>query len=439
MALGGSHSVAIKTDGSLWTWGANASGQLGDGTNSARNSPMQVGQGYIAVAAGNTHTLGIKVDGSLWAWGNNGSGQLGDGTTNQHNVPVQIGTGFYAVAAGTSHSVALKTDGSLWSWGANLYGQLGDGNGNDRYAPTLIGSDFTAVAAGASHTIALKTDGSLWAWGKNDAGQLGVETFQDRYAPALIGIGFSAVAAGNSHTVALKTDGSVWAWGSNVSDGTTSNRFSPVKVSVLSGVVAVAAGGNHSLALKSDGTVMSWGANNAGQLGDGTYAPRSTFAAVVNETVTGILDLDTAVANSIPASAIPKIIMEARKTGSIVSLTLGTNVYFGAIDLGTLAAGSFSASGPYKVYVAAVAPSGGVYLLDGKRNWSLYSGGPLREYVSNVTLDQTLHYFVSILEGANLSSVIGAKIIVGYGTDDQEMLAAQRYREIYVAQPDATQ
>ncbi|MCI5195002.1 MAG: hypothetical protein D3919_01975, partial [Candidatus Electrothrix sp. AW5] len=127
--------------------------------------------GVAKVAAGANHTVIIKDDGSLWAWGTNGHGQLGDGTTINKNSPVQIGTDidWQAVAAGYYHTVALKTDGSLWAWGTNGHGELGDGTTSQRNSPVHIGTDtdWQAVAAGYYHTVALKTDGTLWAWGYN--------------------------------------------------------------------------------------------------------------------------------------------------------------------------------------------------------------------------------------------------------------------------------
>ena len=208
------------------------------------------------------------------------------------------------------------------------------------------------------------------------------------------------------------------------------------------GFAGVAAGSSHTLGIKTDGGLWAWGANYWGQLGTGLYSDASTPQLVVNDSVTGVLDLNPSVPNTIPVSAIPKLILEARRMGGLISLTLGANVYFGSIDLGALAAGGFAAGGPYKVYVAAIVPAGiagvpaGVYLLDSNRNWSYYAGGPLREYVSNATLDQTQHYFVSILDSVDLSGLIGARLLVGYGSDDQEMLVAQRYREIFVVQPE---
>jgi alpha-tubulin suppressor-like RCC1 family protein/pimeloyl-ACP methyl ester carboxylesterase len=269
---GGSHTVALKTDGSLWAWGNNGSGQLGDGTTSDSSFPKLIGAGYSAISAGALNTMALKTDGSLWAWGNNGYGQLGDGTSTHSLVPKLIGTGYSAVAVGGFHTVALKTDSSLWACGNNGNGQLGDGTTTSSVVPKLIGAGYSAIAAGASHTVALKTDGSLWAWGNNNYGQLGDGTTTSSDVPKLIGAGYSAIAAGASHTVALKIDGSLWAWGNNSSsqlgDGTITLSYVPKLIGT--GYSAVAGGGFHTVALKTDSSLWTWGNNNYGQLGDGT-------------------------------------------------------------------------------------------------------------------------------------------------------------------------
>ena len=332
VANGASHTLAVKLDGTLWTWGGNASGQLGDGTTTSLNTPIQIGTGYLVVAAGNSHSLGIKTDGTLWSWGNNGTGQLGDGTSNSTSIPTYIGTGFYTVTAGTSHTVAIKTDGTLWAWGSNNFGQLGDSTGDDRYAPQMIGSGFTAAAAGAFHTIAVKNDGTLWAWGQNTNGQLGDNTTQNRYAPVQVGSGYSPVsangvtgtlAAGNAHSLALKPDGSLWAWGSNTSgqlgEETTTDTLTPKAIEPTNVFTTVAANANHSLALKPDGTVWSWGANSTGQLGDATLASRQSSVLVLNETVDGALDLIPEVSNTIPADKLPSFLVQVAKSADVTS------------------------------------------------------------------------------------------------------------------------
>jgi hypothetical protein len=233
LAAGYLHGLALKPDGSLWAWGDNRHGQLGDGTT-ARSTPVQVLTGVAAVSAGTWHTLALKTDGSLWAWGWNGVGQLGDGTTTDRLTPVQVLSGVAAVSAGHNHTLAIKTDGSLWAWGSNQYGQLGDGTTTERLTPVQVLTRVVATDANHYHTLALKTDGSLWAWGNNQYGRLGDGTTTDRSTPVPVLTGVAAVAAGVAHTLARKTDGSLWAWGYNgfaqLGDGTTTNRPSPVPV-----------------------------------------------------------------------------------------------------------------------------------------------------------------------------------------------------------------
>ena len=288
MAAGGLHSLTVKADGTVWAWGSNYYGQLGDGTTTLQTSPVQVPglTGVTAVAAGYQHNLVFKSDGTVWAWGNNYYGQLGDGTTTLRTSPVQVPglTGVTAVAAGAGHSLAVKSDGTVWAWGANDRGQLGDGTTTRRTSPVQV-PDLTgvvAVAAGNSHSLAVKADGTVWAWGGNTYGQLGDETTMQRTSPmqVLRLTAATAVAAGDGHSLLRKSDGTVWAWGYNSSgqlgDGTRMDRHGPVQVPSLTGVTAVTAGSGHSLAIKADGTAWAWGNNFSGQLGDGTTTLRTS-------------------------------------------------------------------------------------------------------------------------------------------------------------------
>ena len=236
----------------------------------------------VGIAAGVFHSLLAKADGTVWAWGGNFEGQIGDGTTNPASVAVRLMSlaGVIDVAAGYYHSVALGSDGRVRTWGRNLFGQLGDGTTTQRLAPVEVSglSGMTAVAAGGSSTYALKSDGTVWAWGRNDSGQLGDGSLSDRYAPVQVqGLtNVIAIAAGEVHALALRNDGTVWAWGNNyfgnLGDGTTDLHPTPIQTTNLSGVIAIAANGFHSAAVKGNGTLWCWGSGLYGELGIGGQA-----------------------------------------------------------------------------------------------------------------------------------------------------------------------
>ncbi len=287
VAAGWLHTVAVKPDGSLWTWGHNWDGQLGDGNTTDRATPVLIMNGVTAVTAGDNHTVALKIDGSLWAWGDNWKGQLGDGTTTDRSSPRSVMNGVGAIAAGVSHTLALRTDGSVWAWGWNIDGQIGDGTTTDRSRPVVVMNGVSAIAGGGWHTLALKTDGTLWLWGSKSHGQLGDGAHGwgiYRTTPAYLMNGVVAAAAGASHTLALKANGSLWAWGNNeegqLGDGTTRDRFRPIRI--MDGVAAIAAGSYHTLALKRDGSLWAWGNNGSGELGDGTRTHRYSPIHVMN-------------------------------------------------------------------------------------------------------------------------------------------------------------
>jgi alpha-tubulin suppressor-like RCC1 family protein len=271
------HALAIKADGTLWTWGGNWSGQLGDGTMINRWRPTSVLAEVVAAAAGQDHTIALKRDGSVWAWGRNNEGQLGDGTFTDRVTKAQVMSGVAAVWATQWGSGALTTSRSLWLWGDNGFGRIGDGTYNSRSRPVQVMTDVVAVGAGKFHTLAVKADRSLWAWGFNGSGQLGDGTTMRRSSPLRVMTNVTDAAAGEGHSLALRTDNSLWAWGNNWSgqlgDGTTANRWSPVQIMV--GVVSISARGGFSLALKADGSLWAWGNNANGQLGDGTRIGRT--------------------------------------------------------------------------------------------------------------------------------------------------------------------
>jgi alpha-tubulin suppressor-like RCC1 family protein len=263
------HSLVIKLDGSLWAWGANYYGQLGDGTTTDRLTPVNIQPGttWKAVSAHDWCTFAIQTDGSLWAWGANYNGQLGDGTRTDRHTPVQIqpGTTWQSITtSGMFHSLGIKTDGSLWAWGWNNYGQLGDETIRHSFTPTEIqpGTTWQSISAGRTHAVGMKTDGSLWVWGGNEYGQLGTDTNQmNSLIPVKIMDEVVAVSVGMHHTMVIKPDKSLWAWGRNdvgqLGDGTTINRNIPVKIA--DDVLAISVYNNQSTAIRTGGSLLAWG------------------------------------------------------------------------------------------------------------------------------------------------------------------------------------
>jgi uncharacterized repeat protein (TIGR01451 family) len=293
IAAGRDYSLAIRTDGTLWAWGENLSGQLGNGTRNNTPTPTQVSglSNVVSAAASNGFTLASLSDGTVWAWGFNGYGQLGDGTITERLLPVQVSglTNVIAVAAGSFHSVALKSDGTVWTWGSGY--TLGNNTTANSNTPVQVSglANVRAISARGDHTLALKTDGTIWAWGGNSNGQLGDGTTTLRLLPVqvinltgVVDISAGGTTGGSDHSLAVRNDGTVWAWGDNfhMQIGLPTQDFTPhptpLQVGGLSSAAAVNGGGDHSLALRSDGAVWAWGDNNRLQLGDSTNCCRPT-------------------------------------------------------------------------------------------------------------------------------------------------------------------
>jgi alpha-tubulin suppressor-like RCC1 family protein len=303
IGLGGGrdHTVALMADGTVKAWGHNNFGQVGDGTITNRIAPTTVSglTNVVEVAAGHYHSMALKTDGTVWTWGQNAQGQLGDGTTTVRRLPVQVSglTDVAHIAGGRDMSYAVKTDGTVWSWGLNTDGELGDGTTTMRTRPVRVGTltGIAEVVGGRDHGLALGSDGTVWAWGDNAYGELGLGTGPDRPNPAQVtGLaGVTQLTAGAFHSLALLSDGTVRGWGRNnlgqLGDGTITNRPTPIQVPGLSSVAVVGTGRDHSLAVMVDGTARAWGRNDFGQLGDGTMMDRTS--PVVISGLTGVIDL----------------------------------------------------------------------------------------------------------------------------------------------------
>lgn len=352
IAAGGSFSAALRADGSVWTWGNNFHGQLGDDPSVQADyvpRPMMGFGGAVdSVSLGSAFGLALRFDGSVMSWGANREGQLGDGTTFDRSSPQAVAglPPIRSIKAGGYHSLGLAQDGFIWAWGGNYYGQLGNGLGPDNPVPQpvlglsgvtriavgpersgAILSDGTAwvwgyeqylngdlyylephdlglgnvidLALGYDFGVALTGDGIVWTWGANFGGQLGdpaAPLFTARTVPAAVpGLGLATgISAGGEHVLALLDDGTVWAWGVNrmgqLGLGTQTQRERvPQRVQGLSEVVLVSAGSQHSLALKSDGTVWAWGENFSGQLGAMSEFGSSSVPQLVEF---GLLDTD---------------------------------------------------------------------------------------------------------------------------------------------------
>jgi alpha-tubulin suppressor-like RCC1 family protein len=310
VACGDTQSLAIKTDGTLWTWGDARYGALGVNfvSGSGRSTPVTTfagGTNWKQVSSGYRHSAAIKTDGTLWVWGFNNSGQQGNNTTDTKPTPVTTfagGTNWKQVDCGGYFTAAIKTDGTLWTWGNNTLGQLGDNTITQRNTPVTTftgGTNWKQVFAGGFHTAAIKTDGTLWTWGNNGTGQLGLnnsgDAFNqlDRSIPVTTfagGTNWKQVACGNNYTAAIKTDGTLWTWGRNSYGALGINNTTQINTPVTTFAGGtnwkqVSAGGFHTAAIKTDGTLWTWG-SNYGKLGDNTgptkLTPVTTFAGGTN-------------------------------------------------------------------------------------------------------------------------------------------------------------
>jgi alpha-tubulin suppressor-like RCC1 family protein len=294
-ALNGSgvnYKSGLKADGSVWSWGNNGDGNLGDQAITNKSSPVSVvgGHSFIKVRTSDDHQIGLKADGSVWGWGSGAAGRLGQGTTIVgRSSPVSIvgDHNFIDIMTGNQFSLALKADGTVWTWGNGSSGVLGDNATANRSSPVSVIGDhsFVKLAIDSSNgtiSAALKADGSVWTWGENGFGELGISAANNRSSPVSV-VGdhsFIMITTGFTHMGGLKADGSAWMWGRGNTGKTglniSGNRSSPNSVVGGFSFIYLAATIGSTVAIRGDGTCMTWGDNTNGQLGDNRSVSRSS-------------------------------------------------------------------------------------------------------------------------------------------------------------------
>jgi alpha-tubulin suppressor-like RCC1 family protein len=298
VSSGGSHTGAIKSDGTLWTWGYNSTGQLGNNSASARSSPGTVSGGgttWSKISCGSSTTIAIKTDGTLWNWGRDGYGELGDNSVVNKSSPVTVaggGTTWQQCAGGANFTAAIKLDGTLWTWGRNNYGQLGNNSASDRSSPGTVsggGTTWKYVSICFGVSTAIKTDGTLWSWGSGQSGFLGNNSTIAKSSPVTTsggGTNWKQVACGYTMVAAIKTDGTLWTWGSgmygSLGNNSTVNRSSPGTTSGGGTTWKQSTSGNTwGSAIKTDGTLWTWGYNLDGRLATNTTVSRSSPGVII--------------------------------------------------------------------------------------------------------------------------------------------------------------
>ncbi len=299
VSAGENFSLGIKMDGTLWGWGQNSNKLgLGLGNLADQNLPIQIGTAndWATVSAGNVHSLAVKTNGTLWTWGNGQFGQLGNGLFSSATANViQIGTAndWLTVSAGNRFSLAIKTTGTLWSWGLNNVGQLGLNNLVNQNLPVQVGTanNWLKIDAGNQHSLAIDNTGFIYAWGDNTFGQFGNGTNTSSLIPIMVSSSnnWTEVSAGFDHSMALNNSGILYTFGNNTNgqlgDGTNaaSNTMIPISFAnagTVTQYIAISAGNTFSLAIKNDNTLWSCGFNTSGQLGLGNNTAVNTLNQV---------------------------------------------------------------------------------------------------------------------------------------------------------------
>jgi alpha-tubulin suppressor-like RCC1 family protein len=461
VSAGLDHRLGVDQDGAVWAWGSNGYGELGDASYRDTGTPIKLSSisGVQAVAAAGYYSLALKRDGTVWGWGSTLPGVI-----DQSAVPFQLHSQAMAIAAGGSHVLALNRDGTVWAWGDNATGQLGNGStaSSKQPLPVFGLSGVIAIAAGNASSYALRSDGTVFAWGENPRGQLGDGSQTTRLTPTIVpGLnGVTALTIGANHALALRSDGSVWGWqwGYDVlgelgelgdTPPAATSSAAPLAMGIAD-ITGITAGNGVSVVLRRDGTVYAGGLNTVGQLGDGTYSRPSTFVGVADENFAGFLHLDTT-AQSLPlptGKAVP-FFLATHKSGSLSATSLKVDIrglggVNGTFPLGTPSVQAMGkpgavraqAGGGYNLYVAALLPNNGspqYFQLLPSRSWAQLIW-PISAFLSGVALNSVQDLvLITILDNDNLTAdfLVGGSVLVGYGTDPDEMLRNSRYRTLF--------
>jgi alpha-tubulin suppressor-like RCC1 family protein len=304
VSAGGGATLAVKTNGTLWGWGADSEGALGNNTrNGSICTPILVGGGFTdwsKVCIKGSSAVGLRSNGTLWTWGCNITGQLGDGTVVCRSSPVSVVGGFTDwchASMGTNHIAAIRSNGTLWSWGNNSCGQLGDGTVINASSPVSVVGGFTdwcTVSVGLYHNLAIRSNCTLWAWGIERCAVLGIGSTNLNYgrsSPVCVtatGGNWCQVSAGHHISFGIKNDGTAWSWGTALCGGLGNNQASLLRC--FPGLIC---GGftdwccidvshhlgqtyNSVLGIRANGTLWGWGCNTCGEVGDGTTINRSS-------------------------------------------------------------------------------------------------------------------------------------------------------------------
>jgi alpha-tubulin suppressor-like RCC1 family protein len=290
------HTCALTSVGTIYCWGGNGYGQLGNGTNMQSSYPTAVAADvtFVSMSTGANHTCALTTTGTIYCWGYNSDGQLGTGntvnSTNPTAVSMPVGVIVASIDAGGNYTCALTTAGTIYCWGGNSYGQLGNGTTSSSSTPSALslysGEPIDSISVGEMSACARTTGGAIYCWGNNSYGQLGDGTTTHRSIPMPLsipaGVTFASITVGYSHTCASTIVDTIYCWGYNwygqLGTGDTVDRRSPVMVSMPVGVSSpsLSVGWTHTCMRTSTGTFYCWGSNFYGELGNGTTSRSNT-------------------------------------------------------------------------------------------------------------------------------------------------------------------